>query len=111
MHNVAEIKKRFTPAPKPPGEVSVLIKGIQKQVSLAKEQVASSQKQLEASKAQLQWLELIHDRLDTVATESRVTNMLLAELVALHQSIVKDDTNEARDAIRNDAYHRVRNGE
>ncbi|MCR6108570.1 hypothetical protein HXA34_19980 [Salipaludibacillus agaradhaerens] len=111
MNNVAEIKKRMTHQSQHSGELSVLTKWLRRQTNLIKDQTTTSQKQVEMSNSQLQWLELIHDRLDTVAMESRVTNMLLAELVALHQLVVSDDTNEARDAIRNDVYQRVRNAE
>lgn len=115
MHNVAELKKKRLPAPPQAGDWSALFKGMQKQMAqmqlLMKEQTIAARKQAQASDAQLQWLERVHDRLDTVAVESRVTNMLLSELVALHQTVITEDTDEVREAVRNEAYHRVRNAE
>ncbi|MCC2248951.1 hypothetical protein JUJ52_03130 [Virgibacillus sp. AGTR] len=115
MTNVSEIKKRMPPMRPQDGEWSMLFKGLQKQLAhvqqLAKEQTVTSGKQLHASDIQLQTLERIHDRLDAVMVESRVTNVLLSELVALHQTVITDNTDEVREAIRNDAYHRVRNAE
>lgn len=115
MPNVAEMKKRMTPGSTPSGEWSVLFKSLQKQMAqmqqMVKEQTIASRKQVQASDTQLQYLERIHDRMDAVAVESRVTNVLLSELVALHQTVITENTDEVREAVRNDAYRRVRNAE
>jgi hypothetical protein len=115
MNNVSELKKKRLPVPPQAGDLSVLFKGLQKQMTqvqqLVKEQVVTTRKQVQASESQIQWLERIHDRLDAAAVESRVTNMLLSELVALHQTVITEDTDEAREAVRNEAYRRVRNAE
>ncbi|MGX1195830.1 hypothetical protein [Metabacillus sp. SLBN-84] len=116
MHNVSEMKKRIAPAKpqaKPQAaDLSVLLKGLQKQMAqthqLMKAQAEANQKM---SDVQIHWMERIHDRLDAVAVESRVTNMLLSELVAIHQTVITDDTDGTREAVRHEAYHRIRNAE
>lgn len=60
---------------------------------------------------QRDWTERLHGRMDALAIEGRVTNVLLAELVAVHKSIVQEDIATSSMAIRNDAYDRVMNGE
>ena len=115
MPTVAEMKKRTTPGPAPSGEWPVLFKSLQKQVAhmqqMVKDQTIAVRKQAQTSDTQLQWLERIHDRMDAVAVESRVTNVLLSELVALHQTVITEDTDEVREAVRHEAYRRVRNAE
>jgi hypothetical protein len=115
MNNVSEFKRRMIPAPSQAGDVSLVVKGLQKQMAqvqqLIKEQTALTRKQVQASGVQHHWLERIHDRLDAVSVESRVTNMLLAELVSIHQTVITDNTDEVREAVREEAYRRVRNAE
>ncbi|PAF27283.1 hypothetical protein CHH61_03920 [Shouchella clausii] len=115
MNHVSETKRRMAPPPSKAGESSLLFKGLQKQIAhmqqLLKEQSTAIRKSSHASVAQTHTLERIHDRLDAFVVESRVTNMLLSELVAIHQTIVTEDTDGLREAIRDDAYHRVRNAE
>lgn len=57
------------------------------------------------------WSERVHDRLDALLVETRVTNHLLAELVAVQKAIISDDTFMARRDIKADAYARILNGE
>lgn len=115
MNNVSQLKRRMSPAPSQAGELSLSLKGLQKQMTqvqqLLKEQTIATRKQLQSSDAQRHWLERIHDRLDAATVESRVTNLLLAELVAIHQTVINDDTDEVREAVREEAYRRVRNAE
>lgn len=115
MNNVSEMKRKRVPVPQPDGDWSVLLKGLQKQMAqmqhLVKEQVVATRKQVQATEVQNQWLERIHDRLDAAAVENRVNNMLSSELVALHQTVITEETDEAREAVRNEAYYRVRNAE
>lgn len=115
QQNVSEWKKKKLPTPSQVPDLPVLLKGVQKQMTqmnqLVKEQTVASRKQAHASDVQLQWLERIHDRLDTIAVENRVTNLLLSELVALNRSIITEETDELREEIRNDAYGRVLNAE
>lgn len=75
------------------------------------EQTAVIKDQLTTTINQRDWTERLHDRVGALAVEGRVTNVLLAELVALHKSIVKEDITESSEAIRSDAYDRVLNGE
>lgn len=113
-YDVSELKKNMRPSPEAP-DLPVLLKGVHKQMAqmnqLLKEQTVASRKEAHASDVQLQWLERIHDRLDTIAVENRVTNLLLSELVALNRSIITEETDELREEIRNDVYHRVLNAE
>lgn len=92
-----------------------VVKALQKQnISLQRliqEQAEVSKMQLEATKGQMQVLDRIHDRLDTLAIESRVTNLLLSEMVAIHQTVINNDTDEKRENIRADAYNRILNAE
>lgn len=57
------------------------------------------------------WAERLHDRVDALLVEQRVTNMLLAELVATQKEIIRDDVTYEADQLRTRAYRRVRNGE
>lgn len=76
-----------------------------------KEQTAILQNQLTIQVNQRDWTERLHERMDAMTIESRVTNVLLAELVAVHKSVVSENIELSREAIRNDAYNRVLNGE
>jgi len=81
---------------------------------LLKRQVQMMQKQTDITSSTVSMLGLVSDRLDTLAVENKVTNLLLSELVAIHQTIVHDSSNEIaekRDVIRNYAYMTVLNGE
>lgn len=59
--------------------------------------------------------ERIHDRLEAIALEQRTTNILLAKLVALHESVVVErngaQIQNKSEGIRMDAYGRVLRGE
>lgn len=75
------------------------------------EQTAVLKDVLQTDINQRDWTERLHDRVDALAIEGRVTNVLLAELVAIHKSVVIEDTTKSSEAIRGDAYNRVLNGE
>lgn len=85
-------------------QVAVLQNIVKEQLNVAKKQVTTEQWHAE-------WTERLHDRMDSLIVESRVTNMLLSELIALQRLILPEDTDESREAIRNDAYSRILNGE
>ncbi len=59
--------------------------------------------------------ERIHDRLESLTLEQRATNMLLAQLVAYHESVVVNNNqatlNNRAELIRTDTYGRVLSGE
>lgn len=74
------------------------------------EQTGVLKNQLSTNINERDWIARLHDRVDTVAIEGRVTNVLLAELVSIHKSITTD-TPQDSEAIRADAYNRVLNGE
>lgn len=72
-----------------------------------KQELAIIQAQTKLSEQSISLLELVHDRLDALAIESRVTNVLLAELVAIHQTMITDDTEPLQEIIRHQAYTKV----
>ena len=81
---------------------------------LLKRQLQMMQKQVDATSSTGSMLGLVGDRLDTLTVEQKVTNLLLSELIAIHQTIIHDASNEVedkRDVIRNYAYMKVLNGE
>lgn len=79
--------------------------------SITKEQYNLLKKQTAQSQSEIHWMEQIHDRLDSLIVESRVTNLLLAELIALQRVVIPEETDGNREAVRNDAYRRILNGE
>lgn len=74
-------------------------------------QLAQARRVAEEQAYEAGWAERVHDRLDALLVESRTTNHLLAELVAIQKSIITDDTFVARRDIKADAYARILNGE
>lgn len=94
-----------------PSAMKVLQKQTNRTYQTVKDQLESLRKISTDSSVQINILERIHDRLDTQIVETRVTNMLLSELIALHQSVITEETDAARDSIREDAYRRILNGE
>lgn len=96
-------------------ELPAMFQGMQKQMvglqRIMKEQVSVSQKQSDLLQNEHDLMERVHDRLDALAVESRVTNLLLAELVAVQQSVIHDDVTDEREAIRADVYNKILNGE
>lgn len=132
MSNVAEIRsltqKRktgltspsqaqtpFTQAQQVMNELPQCIRMLNKQMAvlqnIAKEQLSIAEKQATTEQRHVEWTERLYDRMDSLIVESRVTNMLLSELIALQRLILPEDTDESREAIRNDAYNRILNGE
>lgn len=77
---------------------------------MMKYEIDLDEKALRLAKGQQDWTERVHDRLDALTMETRVTNMLLADLVATHKAILSEDTGAAADAIREAAYRRVLTG-
>lgn len=61
--------------------------------------------------------ERIHDRLDSLIVEQRTTNILLSQLVSMHNSVMSEDPIERLDrkefaeSTRLNAYNRVLRGE
>lgn len=132
MSNVAEIRpltqKRktgstspsqaqtpFTQAQQAMNELPQYIRMLNKQMAvlqnIAKEQLSVAKKQAATEQCRVEWMERLHDRMDSLIVESRVTNMLLSELIALQRLVLPEDTDESREAIRNDVYNRILNGE
>lgn len=73
------------------------------QANVAKKQIAVAQKEHLL-------LERIHDRLDSLLVEGQVTNVLLSELIAIQRSVITDNVDGQRDAIRNEAYDQILSG-
>ena len=78
---------------------------------LLKEEIKQLKLQNKAAQHHTEWTQRLHDRMDALLVENRVTNLLLSEMVALQQSVIHDDTDGVREAIRTDAYNKVLNGE
>lgn len=56
------------------------------------------------------WLMSIHDRLDSLIVETRVSNMLMSEFLELQKVIITEDVvGKAKDK-RDILYHQARNG-
>lgn len=59
--------------------------------------------------------ERIHDRLESLILEQRTTNLLLAKMVAMNESVLLDSNkftiNKEAEQIRNEAYYRVLHGD
>lgn len=87
---------------------------LKEQTDLIKKQSAlidaQTDKQEKLASKQTDVMMMLHDRLDALITESRVTNLLLSEMVAIHHTLIKDNTDKSREAVRSDAYARVLNG-
>ena len=73
-------------------------------------QVKLQQRQVHVQTQQHKALMLLHDRLDTLETEQKVTNLLLADLVSLHRSVGFDSSDAKVADVREDAYGQILNG-
>lgn len=82
--------------------------GLQKSI---KWQVSQMGKQSTLAESQYELVNRVYDRIDALTVETRVTNVLLAELVAIHKSVVSDTNNAERERVRNDAYETVLSGQ
>ena len=82
--------------------------GLQKSI---KWQVNQMSKQSTLAESQYELTNRVYDRIDALTAETRVTNVLLAELVAIHKSVVSDTNNAERERVRQDAYATVLNGQ
>lgn len=113
--NVSDIKKRYAAKEEEKQSTALMIKQLDNQLSkmqnYMRDQSLGLRKVSQDLHQQSGYLERIHDRLDSLVTETRVSNMLMSELVALHQTVVTGDTDDLREAIRQDVYQRIRNGE
>jgi len=91
-----------------------ILRGLHEEIKTVTDIVASSEakqsKQLDVAKQQALWTERLHDRMDALIAETRVTNLLLAELVALQQSVISEPVDALCEDIRHEAYVRVSNG-
>ena len=93
-----------------PGVLMGLHKQMKQVVEVVGESSEWSIKQADILKDQRVSLDRLHDRLDSLVVESRVTNVLLAELVALQQAVITEPVDDLREAVRNEAYARIVNG-
>lgn len=124
MGNLAEIKtvseKRKAQSPfaqqqQIMNDLPVYFKALCKQMATVsqtmKEQIDLTRKQLSVAQTELQWTEQVHDRLDSLLVENRVTNLLLSELIAMQRVLIPEETDGIREAIRSDAYGKILSGE
>lgn len=124
MGNLAEIKavseKRKAQSPfaqqqQIMNDLPVYFKALYKQMAAVsqtmKEQIDLTRKQLSVAQTELQWTEQVHDRLDSLLVENRVTNLLLSELIAMQRVLIPEETDGIREAIRSDAYGKILSGE
>jgi len=72
-------------------------RAVSEQVGILSQQQQISEQQLELTKRMI-------DQLDRLTLETRVTNVLLAELVAIHQSVVPGTEDIQRAIVRQAAY-------
>lgn len=56
------------------------------------------------------WVERVYDRLDDLTAEQRVTNQLLAELVAVQKSVIQEDVTREQGIVLREAHHRALGG-
>lgn len=111
----SQVQTPFTQAQQAMSELPQYIRMLNKQMAvlqnIAKEQLSVAKKQAATEQYHVEWMERLYDRMDSLIVESRVTNMLLSELIALQRLVLPEDTDESREAIRNDVYNRILNGE
>lgn len=93
-------------------DMPVLFKGLYAQMKdinkLTREHLESHRR---TSDSDSRMLERIHDRLDSVVVESRVTNMLLCQLVAIQESVISTNVDNIAEAVRAEVYNAILNGE
>ncbi|OMF76678.1 hypothetical protein [Paenibacillus glucanolyticus] len=92
-------------------EVPLLIQSMRKQTALfqqmSKNQVILSTHQLNAINKQNHLAERLLEKVDELSKDTKVTNLLLSELIAIHRTVVSDDTDAQREFILGDAQRRV----
>ncbi|MCL6663493.1 hypothetical protein [Paenibacillus amylolyticus] len=95
-------------------EIPMIIKGMQRQTVLfqqmTKNQMALSSHQLDAINKQNHLTERLLHKVDELSKDTKVTNLLLSELIAIHRTVISDDTDSQRDFILRDAQRRVAKG-
>ncbi|KQY83679.1 hypothetical protein ASD24_29630 [Paenibacillus sp. Root52] len=81
----------------------LIIKNMHKQTALfqqvMKGQMNISVNQLNAINKQINLSERLLHKVDELARETKITNILLADLIAIHRTVVADDTDGQRDYI------------
>lgn len=91
-----------------------IIQSMRKQTALfqqmSKNQMALSTQQLEAINKQNHLTEQLLHKVEELSTDSKITNLLLSELIAIHRTVISDDTDGQRDFILGDAQRRVEKG-
>ncbi|MEW4425950.1 hypothetical protein AB1I68_00485 [Paenibacillus pabuli] len=92
-------------------EFPAILKSIRKQTALlqqmTKNQMALSSHQLEAIHKQNYISERLLHKVDELSKDTKVTNLLLSELIAIHRTVISDDTDGQRDFILGQAQRRV----
>ncbi|MGC6589063.1 hypothetical protein ACPV3A_29480 [Paenibacillus sp. Dod16] len=92
-------------------EIPLLIQSMRKQTALfqqmSKNQVILSTHQLNAINKQNELSERLLETVDELSKDTKVTNLLLSELIAIHRTVVSDDTDAQREFILGDAQRSV----
>lgn len=92
-------------------EVPLIIQSMRKQTALfqqmTKNQMVLSTHQLNAINKQNHLAERLLDKVDELSNDTKVTNFLLSELIAIHRTVISDDTDAQREFILGDAQRRV----
>jgi 5,10-methylene-tetrahydrofolate dehydrogenase/methenyl tetrahydrofolate cyclohydrolase len=95
-------------------EFPAILRGMRKQTAIlqqmTKNQLALSSHQLEAIHKQNNITERLLHKVDELSKDTKVTNLLLSELIAIHRTVISDETDGQRDFILGDAQRRVNKG-
>lgn len=118
MGSVPETKRKGLPSfaeqQQLMAEFPAILRGMRKQTAIlqqmTKNQMALSSHQLEAIHKQNYIAERLLHKVDELSQDTKVTNLLLSELIAIHRTVVSDDTDGQRDFILGEAQRRVKKG-
>ena len=99
-------------------DIPVMFKGIYQQMDALRKLTEAQNKTIESlikSEAKMTdknnaWLMNIHDRLDSLIVETRVSNMLMSEFLELQRTIIKEDVTSRANQKRAELYYQARNG-
>ena len=115
MGSFPEIKRgglpTFADQQKLIAEFPSIIQSMRKQTSLfhqmTKNQTVLTTHQLNAITKQNELTERLLHKVEELSKDSKVTNLLISELIAIHRTVISDDTDGQRDFILGDAQRRV----
>lgn len=95
-------------------EIPSIIQSMRKQTALfqqmTKNQMTLSTHQLNAINKQNHLTEQLLHKVHELSNDTKVTNLLLSELIAIHRTVISDDTDAQGEFILGDAQRRVGKG-